>query len=248
MMGAIIKSFFAKRENLDPAQIVSVSVMPCTAKKFECNREEMAQHYVADVDYVLTTRELGKLFRMFGVDPTQMEPDAADTPFGMRSGAGKIFGASGGVMEAAIRSAYWLLTGEELQELKVQAVRGLTGAKEAKVKIGELEVGVAVVNGLRNARKLLDSIKAGRKDLHFIEVMTCPGGCIGGGGQPLGADANALKSRMQALYQIDRDEKLRVSHKNEEVGRLYEEFLGRPLGEKSHELLHTHYRKRDVLV
>ena len=248
MMGAVIKTFFAQREGLDPSKIVSVSIMPCTAKKFECAREEMGRDYVPDVDYVLTTREAAQLIRMFGIDMMDVEPDHADTPFGMRSTAGKIFGATGGVMEAAIRSAYFLITGKELKELKVQEMRGLDGIKEAKIKIGDLEVGVAVASSLKNAARLLESIRAGRKDIHFIEVMTCPGGCIAGGGQPLNGDQNAIKARMQALYQIDRDETLRVGHKNEDVARLYKEFLGAPLGEMSHKLLHTHYHKRDVLV
>ncbi|MCY3024308.1 MAG: iron hydrogenase small subunit, partial [Planctomycetota bacterium] len=154
----------------------------------------------------------------------------------------------GGVMEAAVRSASYLLTGKELPELKIQPLRGLKGCKELHTKIGDLEIGAAVVSGLGNARKLLDEIRGGRKDLHFIEVMTCPGGCINGGGQPLGADLDAVRARMQALYQIDRDDTLRVSHKNASVARLYQEFLGKPLGEKSHHLLHTHYHKREVLV
>ena len=248
MMGALIKTYWAEREKLDPANIVSVSIMPCTAKKFECSRDEMGRDAASDVDYVLTTRELARLLRMFGVDLASMKPDAADTPFGMRSSAGKIFGASGGVMEAALRTAYWMIAGEELKDLKVEPVRGMTGHKEARLNINGLEVGVAVANGLGNARRVLEELRAGRKDLHFIEIMTCPGGCIGGGGQPLGADTAAVKARMQALYRIDRDEALRVSHKNEMVDRLYREFLGKPLGEKSHHLLHTHYHHRDVPV
>jgi iron-only hydrogenase group A len=247
MMGAIIKSYFAQREAIDPAQIVSVSIMPCTAKKFESGRPEMAPEHVPDVDYVLTTRELGQLLRMFGVDPLALTPQMADTPFGERSSAGKIFGASGGVMEAAVRTAHYLLTGQELAKLEIQPVRGLKGAKEIHTKIGELEVGAAVVSGLRNARKLLDEIRAGRKDLHFIEIMTCPGGCINGGGQPIGGDVNAARARMQALYKIDQNEKIRVSHRNGYITRLYDEFLGKPLGEKSHHLLHTHYSAREVL-
>jgi len=248
MMGAIIKTFWAAREKLDPASIVSVSIMPCTAKKFECNREEMGRAYVPDVDYVLTTRELGQLLRMFGLDLDAMEPEAADTPFGERSSAGKIFGASGGVMEAAVRSAHYLLTGSEMTDLKIQPLRGLKGCKELHAKVGGLEVGAAVVSGLGNARALLDQLRAGRKDLHFIEVMTCPGGCIAGGGQPIGADLDAIRARMQALYQIDREAPVRVSHQNEYVKRLYKEFLGQPLGEKSHHLLHTHYQKREVTI
>ncbi|MCX6840964.1 MAG: [FeFe] hydrogenase, group A, partial [candidate division WOR-3 bacterium] len=191
MMGAIVKTFYAEREKLDPKKIVSVSIMPCTAKKFECQRPEMGRDFTQDVDYVLTTRELAQLFRMTGVDPATVEPEAADTPFGERSSAGKLFGASGGVMEAAVRSAYFLLTGQELAELKIEDLRGMKGSKEVKVKIGDLEVGAAVVSNLLNARKLLDEVKAGRKDIHFIEVMTCPGGCINGGGQPIGADLEA---------------------------------------------------------
>ena len=248
MMGAVIKSFFAQREAVDPAKIVSVSIMPCTAKKFECSRPEMAPGHIPDVDYVLTTRELGQLLRMFGIDLAAMEPEGADTPFGERSSAGKIFGASGGVMEAAVRSAYFLITGKEYPDLKIQPIRGMHGCKEVRLNIDGLELGAAVVSGLGQARKLLDQIKAGRKDLHFIEVMTCPGGCINGGGQPLKADLEAVKSRMQALYKIDREEQLRVSHRNKWVLRLYEEFLGKPLSETSHRLLHTHYAQRDVLL
>lgn len=247
MMGAVVKSFFASREAVDPSRIVSVSIMPCTAKKFESNRPEMAQNYIPDVDYVLTTRELGQLLRMFGVDLMAMSPEAADTPFGERSTAGKIFGASGGVMEAAVRTAHYLLTGQELAKLDIQPLRGMKGSKELHTKIGGIEVGAAVVSGLGNARKLLDQIRTGRKDLQFIEVMTCPGGCINGGGQPIGADPNAARARMQALYKIDQHEELRVSHKNPWVVRLYGEFLGKPLGETSHHLLHTHYAQREAL-
>lgn len=247
MMGAVIKSYFAEREKIDPARIVSVSIMPCTAKKFESNRPEMAPNHIPDVDYVLTTRELGKLLHMFGIDLPAMAPQEADTPFGERSTAGKIFGASGGVMEAAVRTAHFLLTGQEAPKLEIQSVRGMKGIKEIRTKIGGLEIGAAVASGLGNARKLLDEIKAGRKDLHFVEIMTCPGGCINGGGQPIGADINAVRARMQALYKIDQSEEIRVSHKNPYITRLYEEFLGKPLGEKSHQLLHTHYNSRDVL-
>ncbi|BDU73228.1 NADH-dependent [FeFe] hydrogenase, group A6 [Mesoterricola silvestris] len=247
MMGAVIKSFFAKRENLDPKDIVSVSIMPCTAKKFECSRPEMGRDYVPDVDYVLTTRELAELFRLKGIDPGTLTPEGADTPFGERSSAGKLFGASGGVMEAAVRSAYFLLTGEEMKEYRIQDLRGMKGSKELRVKVGDLEVGAAVVSSLGEARKLMDEIKAGRSDLHFVEVMTCPGGCINGGGQPLKADPESVKARMAALYTIDRNDTLRVSHRNSQVQRLYTEFLGKPLGHLSHELLHTTYQKREVL-
>ena len=246
MLGAIIKTYFAQREGIDPQKIFSVSVMPCTAKKFEMSRPEMVSDGLADLDAVLTTRELARIIQMSNLDMTALQPEAADTPFGERSTAGKLFGATGGVMEAALRSVYFLLTGNELDELKIQAVRGLEGRKEAKVTINGMEVGVAVVSGLANAAKLLDEIRQGRSDIHFIEVMTCPGGCIAGGGQPYGTDTEAVKSRLQTLYTIDRDEPLRLSHKNSGVQRLYDEFLGEPLGEKSHHLLHTHYEKRGV--
>jgi NADH-quinone oxidoreductase subunit G/NADP-reducing hydrogenase subunit HndD len=248
MMGAIIKSFWAKREGIEPRDIVSVSIMPCTAKKFECNRPEMGKDYVPDVDYVLTTRELAELFKVVGINPATLEPEGADSPFGERSSAGKLFGASGGVMEAAIRSAYFLLTGDEMKDYKIQDLRGMKGCKELRVQAGPVEVAAAVVSSLGQARKLMEEIKAGRNDLHFIEVMTCPGGCINGGGQPLGANMESVKARMAALYNIDREDHLRVSHKNTEVARLYKEFLGAPLGHLSHELLHTHYHKREVML
>ncbi|MDR3673452.1 MAG: [Fe-Fe] hydrogenase large subunit C-terminal domain-containing protein, partial [Holophaga sp.] len=177
----------------------------------------MGQDYVPDVDYVLTTRELAELFRVAGVDPAALEPEGADSPFGERSSAGKLFGASGGVMEAAIRSAYFLLTGEEMKDYRIQDLRGMKGCKELRVQAGPVSVGAAVVSSLGQARKLLEELKAGRDDLQFIEVMTCPGGCINGGGQPRGANPEAVKARMAALYAIDREDHLRVSHKNEEV-------------------------------
>jgi NADH-quinone oxidoreductase subunit G/NADP-reducing hydrogenase subunit HndD len=247
-MGAVIKSFYAQRQGLDPRDIVVVSIMPCTAKKFECNRPEMGRDYVPDVDYVLTTRELAELFRVAGVDPATLEPEGADSPFGERSSAGKLFGASGGVMEAAIRSAYFLLTGEEMKDYRIQDLRGMKGCKELRVQAGPVSVGAAVVSSLGQARKLLEELKAGRNDLQFIEVMTCPGGCINGGGQPLGANLESVKARMGALYNIDREDHLRVSHKNAEVQRLYQEFLGAPLGHLSHQLLHTEYHQREVML
>jgi iron-only hydrogenase group A len=248
MMGAIIKSFWAERHGVNPRDIVSVSIMPCTAKKFERSRAEMARDYVPDVDYVLTTREAAQLIRTSGIDILNLPPEAPDTPFGERSGAGKIFGASGGVMEAAVRTANFLLTGSDLPELDVQPLRGLNGAKELRTQVGGLEVGAAVVSGLGNARALLEAVKSGQKQLHFIEVMTCPGGCINGGGQPFNTDPMAVKSRMKALYTIDRSASLRTSHANASVQRIYDEYLGRPLGERSHHLLHTHYHQRDVLM
>jgi len=248
MLGAVIKSYFAEREKIDPARLFSVSIMPCTAKKFEAERPEMLAHGEPDIDAVLTTRELAQMIRMKGLDLHALPPDTADTPFGRRSTAGKLFGASGGVMEAALRTAYYLLTGKDMENPKIQALRGFQGIKETRIRIGELDIGAAVVSGLGNARKLLDAIRAGRNDLHFIEVMTCPGGCIAGGGQPYGTDLDAVRERMQALHRIDRDEPVRFSHRNEDVERLYADFLGKPLSEKSHHLLHTRYAPREVVV
>ena len=248
MMGAVIKSYFAEREGIDPSKIFSVSIMPCTAKKFEAGRPEMGSGSVTDIDAVLTTRELARIIRMRGLHLNEMQPDTADTPFGERTTAGKLFGASGGVMEAAIRTAHYLITGQELGNLKVEAVRGLEGVKQAKVSVNGIELGVAVVSGLGNAAKLLDQIRQGRNDLHFIEVMTCPGGCVGGGGQPIGVDTTAVRARMQGLYTIDDTEAARTSHSNAAVQRLYQEYLGQPLGAKSHHLLHTHYALREAMI
>jgi iron only hydrogenase large subunit-like protein len=200
------------------------------------------------VDAVLTTRELARMIRMRGIDLAGLEPELPDDPFGERSTAGKIFGASGGVTEAAVRTAYSLLTGRELDEIEMKGVRGLDGIKEAKIEVDGLQVGVAVVSGLGNARKLLDQIVAGRDDLHFIEIMACPGGCIAGGGQPIGTSPESIRARMAGLYSIDSRGPVRVSHRNPMVKRVYEEYLGEPLGERSHHLLHTHYAKREVLV
>ena len=250
MMGAVIKSYFAEEEGIDPENIYSVAIMPCTAKKFEAERPEHTRGGNPDIDAVLTTREFARMIELAGLDLSDAEPEGHDTPFGERSSAGKIFGASGGVMEAAVRTAYNFITGEDLEDMDLESVRGLNGVKEAKIQITEdLEIGVAVASGLKNARKILDQVKEGRDDIHFIEVMTCPGGCINGGGQPRGMDMEAVKSRMKALYNIDKTDKVRRSYENNAIKRIYDEFLGEPLSEKSHELLHTTYKKReDVLL
>ena len=247
MLGAIIKSFYAEKHGIKPEDIFSVSIMPCTAKKFEMQRPGMGQNNIFDVDAVISTREIARLIKMYGIDFNNLPGADADSPFGERTSAGKLFGGSGGVMEAAIRTAYHMITGEEMPALKVDEVRGLEGIKEAHLNIGGMEVGVAVVNGVGNAARLLDQIKEGRNDLLFIEVMTCPGGCVAGGGQPLNSDKDRVKARLGALYAIDQNEKVRVSHRNSEIKRLYDEYLGKPLGAKSHHLLHTHYAERDVL-
>jgi len=248
MMGAIIKSYYARESGLHPEQIYSVSIMPCTAKKFEQQREEMTQHGINDVDAVLTTRELARLIRLYHIDLTKLEPQLADNPLGIRSSAGKIFGSSGGVMEAAIRTAHYFITGKEMQNFMVPEVRGMEGRKETKITIDGNEIGVAVVSGLKNAAVLLDEIKAGRKDIHFIEIMACPGGCINGGGQLIGTSDENIKARMKTLYEIDEKDSIKVSHRNPYILELYDKFLGKPLSHKSHELLHTHYHKRNVML
>jgi len=247
MMGAVIKAFYAKQAGIDPHKVFSVSIMPCTAKKFEVSRPEHSRDGVADVDAVLTTRELAQLIKMHGINLKELTPEGADTPFGERSSAGKLFGATGGVMEAALRTAHFLVTGKELDaNFKPTAIRGLNGIKEAKVKVGDKELTVAVASGLKNARTVLDQMLSGERHVDFLEVMTCPGGCIAGGGQPLGVPLEAIRERMQALYTIDKEDTLRTAHQNPSIQKLYKDFLGKPLGEKSHHLLHTHYEVRDV--
>lgn len=246
MMGALVKNIFAKEQGIDAKEIYSVSVMPCTAKKFEAQRPEMGNGVGPDIDAVLTTRELARLIRAHGIAFDKLKPEVADTPFGERSGAGKIFGSTGGVMEAALRTAHHMITGNELDDLSLKAVRGFDGVREAKIDVGGLEVGVAVVSGVKHADALIQQIKEGRDDLHFIEVMTCPGGCINGGGQPIHHDPARVKARAAALYKIDEGAPVRVSHENPHVKALYEEHLGEPLGERSHHLLHTSYEKREL--
>ena len=244
MLGAVIKTFFAEREGLAPEKVFSVSIMPCTAKKFEAERPEHTRNGIPDVDAVLTTRELARLIREHGLALDGVTPEVADSPFGERSTAGKLFGATGGVAEAAIRSACFLLTGKELPDPVVKDLRGMNRIKETHLKVGGTDIGVAVVSGLSAARQILDEVRNGRTDLHMIEVMTCPGGCISGGGQPYNTDRDAVVKRMQKLYSIDSTEPIRASHRNPEIKRLYDDFLGKPLGPKSHELLHTHYASR----
>ncbi|HPF36120.1 MAG TPA: [FeFe] hydrogenase, group A [Candidatus Krumholzibacteria bacterium] len=247
MLGAVIKSRWAAQAGVDPHRIFSVAVMPCTAKKFEAARPEMLRGDLNDVDAVLTTRELASLMRRRGLRLGDAPAEHADLPFGTRSGAGKIFGASGGVMEAAVRTAHKLLTGEDPPVLELAGLRGRAGIREMRLAAGGLELGLAVVNGLGHARRLLDEIEAGRDDLHFIEVMTCPGGCLAGGGQPFGAASDAVGARLAALYRVDGRETLRTAHANPAVQELYAEFLGEPLSARSHELLHTRYVERTVL-
>lgn len=244
MFGALAKTFYAEKEGIDPKDIVSVSLMPCTAKKFECERPEMRDSGYQDVDYVLTVRELARMFKETGIDFKSLPDEDYDAPFGIGTGAGVIFGATGGVMEAALRTVYEIVTGKTLENIDFENVRGLTGLKTATVDLNGLEVKVAVAHTLSNAKIILDKVKSGEEQFHFIEIMTCPGGCIGGGGQPIPTDTEIRQKRIDAIYEADRGLPLRKSHENPAVQELYKTFLGEPLGHKSHELLHTHYGRR----
>lgn len=245
MLGALAKTYFAKKAGVDPKDIVVVSVMPCTAKKFECNRPEMADSGFKDVDYVLTTREFARMIKQAGVNFNSLPDASYDDPMGEYTGAATIFGATGGVMEAALRTAYELATGKTLKNVEFATVRGLEGIKEAVVPVDGIgDVRVAVAHGLGNARKLLEKVKEGKTAYHFIEIMACPGGCVGGGGQPIPVNNEIRALRAKALYSEDERLTYRKSHENPSIKRLYAEFLGEPLGERSHHLLHTHYTPR----
>jgi NADP-reducing hydrogenase subunit HndD len=257
MFGALAKTYYAAKLGKRPEQIFVVSVMPCTAKKFECQRPEMDISGARDVDIVLTTRELGKMIRAAGIDFASLPDEPMDAPLGMSSGAADIFANTGGVMEAAIRTAYEIVTGRELPMagLHVAAIAGLEGVKEASLKIEDTKpewsfldgatLNVAVAHGLGNAQKVIGAIRSGEKQYHFVEVMTCPGGCIGGGGQPRYTNNQVREARIGAIYREDECKALRKSHENPDIAKLYADFLGQPLGEKSHHLLHTKYTPRE---
>ena len=240
MEGAVIKSYFAEKEGIDPEKIVVVSVMPCTAKKYECKRPELGHNGLSDVDIVITTRELARMIKEAGIDFVNLPDEEFDPLLGESTGAGAIFGATGGVMDAALRSAYYLVTGENPDPDAFTAVRGMDGWKEASFSIPTAgEVKVAVVSGLGNARKLLNAIERGEVSYDFVEVMACPGGCAGGGGQPIHDGQELAEARGGVLWRLDKGEALRFSHENPDVQALYRDYLGKPLGEKSHHLLHT---------
>jgi NADH-quinone oxidoreductase subunit G/NADP-reducing hydrogenase subunit HndD len=245
MFGALAKTYYVQKAGLDASKVKVVSIMPCTAKKYECNRPEMKDSGYQDVDVVLTTRELAKMIKIAGIDFAEIEGGKYDAPLGISTGAAAIFGATGGVMEAALRTVYEVVTGTELENIDLKMVRGMEGVKEATVAVGDLDVKVAVTNGLSNARKVLDKIRAGEADYHFIEIMCCPSGCVGGGGQPRPTSPDKRKARIDAIYCEDCNMELRKSHKNPAIDTLYKEFLKEPLGETSHHLLHTKYTKRE---
>ncbi|MBP2649601.1 MAG: hndD 3 [Firmicutes bacterium] len=242
MFGALVKTYYAEKSGIKPQDIVSVAIMPCTAKKAEAAREEMDSTGCGpDVDFVLTTRELARMIKEAGIDFSSLTAEQFDAPLGISTGAGVIFGATGGVMEAALRTVVEVVTGKELDCLEFHAVRGLNGVKEAEIPVGDLKVKLAVTHTLSNARKLLDKINSGDADYHFIEIMACPGGCIGGGGQPYASCGDIRQKRLNSIYECDQCSSLRKSHENPAVKELYDTWLGKPLGEKSYQILHTHY-------
>ena len=251
MFGAIAKSYYAEKAGIDAKDIVSVSVMPCTAKKFEIGRDDQAANGVPDVDYAMTTRELARLIRKCGLKFNLLPDEEFDAPLGLSTGAATIFGATGGVMEAALRPAVETLTGEELESVDFKEVRGTAGIKEATYHVAGMDVNVAVASGLGNARELLNRVKSGEANYHFIEIMGCPGGCVNGGGQPQQpgyvrntTDIRALRAKV--LYDDDAADKIRKSHENPAIKELYATYLGEPGSEKAHHLLHTTYVKRKI--
>ncbi|MGM9599617.1 MAG: NADH-dependent [FeFe] hydrogenase, group A6 [Faecousia sp.] len=251
MFGAIAKSYWAEKEGIDPKNIVMVSVMPCTAKKFEIGRPDQDANGMPDVDIAITTRELARMIKRAGILFNELPDEEFDRPLGLGTGAAVIFGATGGVMEAALRTAVETLTGEELKALDFTEVRGVEGVKEATYEVAGLKVNVAVASGLSNAAKVLEMVKSGEKDYHFIEIMACPGGCVNGGGQPqqhasVRNFVDLRAERAKVLYNIDSANTIRKSHENPAIVELYDNYLGKPGSEKAHHLLHTTYIKRSV--
>ena len=243
MFGAVTKSYYAKLLGKDPKELFCVSVMPCTAKKYECSAAQPADAPVRDVDVALTTRELDRMLRAMQVSPASLPEEEFDSPMGSRSGAGVIFGATGGVMEAALRTAYWRLQGKDPSPDAFQDLRGPDGWREAEFTIGDRTLHVAVASGLGNARELLRALREGRVQYDFVEVMACPGGCVGGGGQPIREGVDVSLSRGSLLFALDEADTIRFSHENPDVRKLYEDYLDAPLSEKAHELLHTDQAK-----
>lgn len=251
MFGAIAKSYFAEKLKIKREEMVVVSVMPCVAKKYESSRDEFKVNGNPDVDYAITTRELAALIRQANLDLNTLPIEDFDSPLGSSTGAGVIFGATGGVIEAAVRTAYEVHTKKKLDRLDFTELRGLEGVRSATIDFNGLPINIGIAHGLGNARKLLEDIRDGKSTFHAIEIMACPGGCINGGGQPQHhGNMDVIKARWEAIYREDAGKEIRKSHENADVIRLYEEFLGKPLGEKSHHLLHTHYfdRRTDIEI
>ena len=246
MMGTLVKTYYAEKMGLDPKDITIVSIMPCTAKKEEANREEFNIHGLKEVDIVMSTRELGKMIKWYGMDFANLPDTKFDDLLGESTGAAALFGTTGGVIEAATRTAVEWVTGESLRDVDFKQLRGLEGVREATIRAKDLELHIGIAHGLGNARKLIEGIRDGKYKFHAIEVMACPGGCIGGGGQPYHhGDSSILIKRQEAIYQIDKHKNIRKSHENPVIKKIYEDYLGEPYGEKAHDLLHTHYHKRE---
>ncbi len=245
MFGAVVKHYWAKKMGVDPSNVVVVSIMPCLAKKYECAREEMKSDGVPDVDFVVNTRELAVLLKESGINMSNLKEQEFDNPLGESTGAGVIFGAAGGVLEAALRTAYEWFTGKELEAVDFEAVRGIDGIRSAEVDLDGTIIRVAQASGLGNARELLNKIKSGEETYHAIEIMACPGGCINGGGQPfIHGDTSIIKKRQEAIYGIDSDKTIRKSHENPMIKQLYKEWLGEPGSHEAHKYLHTEYYER----
>ena len=242
MFGAIAKNYWAEKMGIKREDLVVVSIMPCLAKKYECKREEFSVNGNPDVDYVLSTRELARLIKQFNLDLKEMPTADFDDPLGESTGAAVIFGATGGVIEAAARTAYELFTGKKLEKIDFTELRGLEGIRDAWVDFNGTPIHIGIAHGLKNARTLLERVREGKEQFHAIEVMACPGGCIGGAGQPYHhGNSEIIKKRLEATYEEDRNNPIRKSHENPSIIKLYKEYLGEPCGHKSHELLHTHY-------
>ncbi len=244
MFGAIAKTYYAEKEKINPKDIFVVSAMPCTAKKYECLRQGMDSSGYQDVDVVLTNRELARFLKKNHINLPELERSEFDLPLGMSTGAGVMFGATGGVMEAALRTAYEIATGKPVEKLEFDQIRGLDKIKKGSIEINGSEIRFVVGHGLSNARKIMEEVKEDPLRYHFIEIMACQGGCIGGGGQIKPTNKKIIEKRIEAIYKEDADKEIRVSHKNPEIIQLYKEFLGEPLSSKSHKLLHTKYKKR----
>jgi len=246
IFGVLAKTYLAEKLGVDPAKMIVVSIMPCLAKKFESARDELATNGLADVDYVLTVREMAAMMREAGVSFNHLPDEDFDKFMGESTGAGTIFGTTGGVIEAALRTAVFTLTGENPKDVEFKELYGMDGIREASVKVGDLDLKIGIAHGLGNARTLLENIRDGKSQYHAIEIMACPGGCVGGGGQPFyGNDPAVVAERGKALRAIDADKPKRCSHENEEIKALYNEFLEKPGSHKAHELLHTTFIKRD---
>lgn len=242
MFGSIAKTYFADIINVKREDLVVVSIMPCLAKKYECTRDEFKVDGNPDVDYSISTRELGQLIKQANIDFHSLPDEEFDAPLGESTGAGVIFGATGGVIEAAVRTAYEIFTKKKLEKVDFVELRGMEGIREATIDFDGLPLKIGIAHGLGNARKLLEDIRSGKSSYHAIEIMACPGGCIGGGGQPLHhGNSDIIKKRMEAIYREDAGKAIRKSHENPYIIKLYEDFLGKPMSEKSHKLLHTHY-------